>query len=143
MSRLYEKFVAEWLWNRIPDEYNLKEQENIRIGADREIEFKIDLVISEKITEKAKFVLDTKYKVPDRISNTDLSQVVTYAEAKGCADAVLIYPAHISKPINEKIGGINVRTLSFCLDGDIDKSGDEFIKQLFGAWRGLRVESTT
>ena len=58
---------------------------------------------------------------------------MTYAEAKGCADAVLIYPAHISKPINEKIGGINVRTLSFCLDGDIDKSGDEFIKQLFGA----------
>ena len=133
MSSLYEKFVAEWLRNRIPDEYKLKEQEHIRIGTDKEIEFKIDLVISEKITEKAKFVLDTKYKVPDRISNTDLSQVVTYAEAKGCADAVLIYPAHISKPINEKIGGINIRTLSFCLDGDLDKSGDEFIKQLFGA----------
>ena len=132
MSRLYEKFVAEWLKTRLPSEYTLKIQENIRIGADKEIQFDIDLVIYEKISERAKFVLDTKYKVPDHISNTDLSQVVTYAEAKGCSDAVLIYPAHISKPINEKIGGINIRTLTFCLDGDLDKSGDAFIKQLFG-----------
>ena len=79
MSRLYEKFVAEWLKTRLPSEYTLKIQENIRIGADKEIQFDIDLVIYEKISERAKFVLDTKYKVPDHISNTDLSQVVTYA----------------------------------------------------------------
>lgn len=133
MPRLYEKFVAEWLKNNLPDEYTLEIQEKIKIGPDKKIEFKVDLVIYEKNTGKALCVLDTKYKAPDSISNTDLSQVVTYAVAKGCSDAVLIYPAYISKSINEKIGDINIRTLSFCLDGDINKSGDEFIKQLFGA----------
>jgi len=131
MSRLYEKFVAEWLKTRLPNEYTLKIQENIRIGADKEIQFDIDLVVYEKITERAKFVLDTKYKVPDHISNADLSQIVTYAEAKGCSEAVLIYPGRIHKPIDEKIGDIHIRTLPFCLDGDLDKSGEEFKDLLF------------
>ncbi|MFC2165389.1 McrC family protein [Acidobacteriota bacterium] len=130
MSRLYEKFVAEWLKKRLPDVYTLKIQENIKIGPDKDIEFKVDLVIYEKTSDKACFVLDTKYKVPNDIQNTDLSQVVTYAEAKGCPEAVLIYPANIPRPINEKIGDKKVRTLSFCLDGNLDKAGDEFISRL-------------
>jgi len=101
----------------------------VDIGQDGRIKFNIDLVVSERDTEKALFVLDTKYKAPDHPGNDDISQVVTYATAKGCHEAILIYP----KPLNldERVGKIRVRSLTFSLDGDLEEAGSRFLNDLF------------
>lgn len=71
-----------------------------------------------------------KYKVPDTPSTDDIAQVVTYAEAKGCREAVLIYPVPLIKPINAIIGAIQVRTLTFSLAGDLEMAGRSLLKGL-------------
>ncbi|MBN2154874.1 MAG: restriction endonuclease [Candidatus Lokiarchaeota archaeon] len=131
MSRLYEKFVAEWIKINLPENFLLKTQENIQIGLEKSIEFNIDLVIYDKNTNLPLYILDTKYKIPDSISTADLSQVVTYAEAKSCKEAILIYPTSVKDIIDERIGNIHVRTLSFCIDDDLDDAGEEFLRELF------------
>lgn len=130
MAHLYELFVAEWLKDHedlFPPGLFLESHVKVEIG--RRIHFDIDLVIYEKDSQKALFVLDTKYKAPEHPGNDDISQVVTYATAKGCHGAILIYP----KPQNldERIGNIRVRSLTFSLDGDLGQAGNRFLKDLF------------
>jgi hypothetical protein len=79
---------------------------------------------------KALAVIDTKYKVPDSPSTDDVAQVVAYAEAKGCHEAALVYPARLLRPLNTRIGEIRVRTLTFSLDGDLDQNGAAFVREL-------------
>ena len=129
MAQLYELFVAEWLKTHMPPGFSIKPHEKVVIGKEGRIKFDIDLVVYEKDTQKALFVLDTKYKAPERPGNDDISQVVTYAATKECNEAVLIYP----KPLNldERIGKIRVRSLTFSLDGDLEQTGSKFLKDLF------------
>jgi len=75
-------------------------------------------------------VVDTKYKVPDSPSTDDVSQVLAYAEAKGCQEAFLVYPIALKKPLDTRIGKIRVRTLTFLLDGDLDTNGCSFVRDL-------------
>jgi 5-methylcytosine-specific restriction enzyme subunit McrC len=75
-------------------------------------------------------VLDTKYKCPSSPSNADVSQVVTYAEVKGCEHAILIYPQTLENPLNERLGDIRVRTLAFQIDGDLESAGRSFLEKL-------------
>ena len=129
MAKLYELFVAEWLKaQKLPD-FEVESHDKVAIGQDGRIKFDIDLVVYERYTQKALLVLDTKYKAPDHPGNTDISQVVTYATAKGCHEAILIYP----KPLNldERVGKIRVRSLTFSLDGDLEEAGHKFLEDLF------------
>ena len=57
---------------------------------DGEILFSIDLVLSDEENGESRYILDTKYKTPDSPSTDDIQQVVAYAEAKRCTEAVLI-----------------------------------------------------
>jgi len=128
MPKLYELFVAEWLKaQKLPD-FVVKSHVPVVIGKEGRIKFDIDLVVYERYTQKARFVLDTKYKAPDHPGNDDISQVVTYATAKGCHEAILIYP----KPLNldERVGKIRVRSLTFSLDGDLEEAGRRFLQDL-------------
>jgi len=128
MPKLYELFVAEWLKaQKLPD-FVVKSHVPVVIGKEGRIKFDIDLVVYERYTQKARFVLDTKYKAPDHPGNDDISQVVTYATAKGCHEAILIYP----KPLNldERVGKIRVRGLTFSLDGDLEEAGRRFLQDL-------------
>jgi 5-methylcytosine-specific restriction enzyme subunit McrC len=129
MAQLYELFVAEWLKDHPRPDFVVKPHESVVIGQEGRIKFDIDLVVYDRETQKALFVLDTKYKAPDHPGNDDISQVVTYATAKECDEAVLIYP----KPLNldERVGKIRVRSLTFSLDGDLDQAGDRFLEDLF------------
>jgi 5-methylcytosine-specific restriction endonuclease McrBC regulatory subunit McrC len=54
-------------------------------------------------TKEATVVLDTKYKVHEKPSASDVSQVITYALAKNCTEAVLLYPSNQTAPIREKL----------------------------------------
>ena len=118
MARLYELFVAEWLKAKMPPDFVVRPHEEVVIGRGGRVRFDIDLVVYDRDSQKALFVLDTKYKAPDHPGNDDISQVVTYAAAKDCDEAVLIYPKPLDLDVT--IGKIRVRSLGFSLDGDLE-----------------------
>jgi len=129
MAKLYELFVAEWLKaQKLPD-FVVKSHDEVVIGQDGKIRFNIDLVVYERDSQKALLVLDTKYKSPDHPGNDDISQVVTYATAKECNEAVLIYPKPLD--LDERVGKIRVRSLTFSLDGDLEEAGSRLLDDLF------------
>ena len=129
MARLYELFVAEWLKAHLPSPWQIKAQERVTVGARDELQFDIDLVLYDG-DGRAHTILDTKYKTPTKPSNDDISQIVTYAKAKGCREAVLVYPVALERPLNLMIGDIHLRSLTFALDGDLEQAGQTFVKSL-------------
>jgi len=131
MARLYEMFVAEWLKVHLPYPFQLKSQERVIIGPDNALKFDIDLVIYDVETGGARLVLDTKYKKSLTPAPEDVAQVVAYAEAKDCHDAVLIYPTPLSDFFDVWIGDNRVRSLSFAIDSDLNEAGNKFMENLF------------
>lgn len=128
MAKLYELFVAEWLKENLPSHLFLKFQEHINIS-DR-ISFKTDIVIYENTTGKPSYILDTKYKTPSSPAADDVAQVIAYAVSKECQDVVLVYPTSLKYPLNEQVGDIRVRSLTFFLNGNLEQAGQAFLKDL-------------
>ena len=76
-------------------------------------------------------MIDTKYKVEETPSATDLHQVIAYAKAFGCKQAFLIYPNAPKNPFSAIIGGdIHVQASTFGLDGDLEDNGRIFFGQI-------------
>ena len=128
MNSLFEMFVAEWLATRLPAGLELRAQENVALGSG--LSFSIDGVLYDRSTGQPLLVLDTKYKEWSSPTTADIAQVVAYAEAKGCGDAVLIYPVDLRAPFDIQVGAIRVRTLAFRLDGDLEARGLELLGRL-------------
>lgn len=129
MARLFELFVAEWLKVQpLPGGLEIKEQETVDISRDRH--YKIDLVLNDMMTGQTRYVLDTKYKTGDMPADDDIYQVVAYATAKFCHEAVLIYPAPLARPLVAQVGNVRVRSLTFSLAGDLEQAGQVFLKEL-------------
>lgn len=59
----------------------------------------------------------------------DVEQVLAYAAALGCPEAVLVYPAAIPRPLDDVIGasGVRVRQLSLDLGADLDRAVGDFV----------------
>lgn len=129
MAQLFELFIAEWLAKNLPIGYSLEKQETLIIGTDGSRSLKIDLVIYDVIANGVYCVLDTKYK--NKLNDSDLYQITTYAVAKNTNEAVLIYPCHLDKGSVFKISHIRIRVLVFSLDGDLQKNGEDFLNLLF------------
>lgn len=125
MSRLFELFTAEWLRAHLPDNLRLQAQETVMFGGARDLRFRIDLVLSHTSDGAPLCVIDTKYKVPSSPAAGDVAQVVAYAEAKGCREAILLYPAQPACPLDIMVGRIRVRSMAFRLDGDLEAAGQE------------------
>ena len=132
MAHLYELFVAEWLKQHLPKEYELKAQHTVNYGSSGELQFRVDVIILDRQTGTPLLILDTKYKIDDSPSNADIHEVRSYAEAFGCREAVLVYPVHLANAINVKPCNIRVRTLTFGTDGDLEESGRAFLSSLLG-----------
>jgi 5-methylcytosine-specific restriction enzyme subunit McrC len=131
MARLYERFVAIWLQRQIGPQYTIKAQERYLIGGATGTHFTIDLVVYDRRTGRPRWVLDTKYKRPAATPDTaDLAQIVAYAEAMDVKDAILVYPAPLPQPFCGVIGEIQVCTLSFALDGDLEAAGQALLRAL-------------
>ncbi len=130
MARLFELFVAEWFKANVLPGTKLKAQERVNIGETGALHFNIDLALDDIDTGVTWCVLDTKYKTVDTPAKDDISQVVTYAVAKGCRQAVLIYPTPLAQPLDEKIGDIRVRSLTFALDDDLEQAGQALLDSL-------------
>ena len=129
MARLYEHFVAGWLKVHLPPAWHIKVQESVHVGRDNELRFEVDLVLYDR-NGRTHCVLDTKYKMADKADNADVSQILTYAKAKGCREAVLIYPTPLRRPLDVHIGDLHVRGLTFALDADLEEAGQQFLKFL-------------
>jgi 5-methylcytosine-specific restriction enzyme subunit McrC len=130
MARLYEIFVAEWLKVHLPYPFQLKSQERVVIGPNQEVRFDIDLVLYDVETGRARCVLDTKYKKSLTPAPEDIAQVVAYADAKNCHDAILIYPTPLTDSLDVQVGDNRVRSLIFSINGDLDEAGNKFIEIL-------------
>ena len=129
MAQLYERSVANWLQAHLPAPYHIKAQESTTLGPNDELRFQIDLTLYGA-NGRPLAVLDTKYKTPDKPSQADISQVITYAKAKGCQHALLIYPQPLPQPLNVTIGDVQLHTLTFGLEEPVEHAGPQFIDQL-------------
>jgi 5-methylcytosine-specific restriction enzyme subunit McrC len=130
MARLFELFVAEWLKAHLPASLLLTVQEKVDVGDKNALRFDIDLVLTDAETGETYFVLDTKYKAKNKPEQSDISQVVTYAEIKHCQHAVLIYPEPLKEPLDQWFGNIHVQSMTFALDGDLEAAGLAFQNHL-------------
>ena len=128
MSVLYEKFVAAWLREHLPEGLLLDEQLHIALGGEHKVEFRVDLVISDRSTGRPVCLMDTKYKAGGAPEPSDVQQVIAYAKALGCPEAMLVYPRHVEEPFDALVGGdIHVGTAAFRLDDDLEQCGQEFL----------------
>jgi len=132
MARLYELFIAEWLKDNLPPGFEIKAQEKVDIDEDGYVSFAIDLVLYDKVNNIVRCVLDTKYKTNQTPLPADVSQVATYAIAKNCKDAILVYPTSNILAYDQFIGesDIRVQSIGFDLNDDIEAAGQVFLRQL-------------
>jgi 5-methylcytosine-specific restriction enzyme subunit McrC len=128
MDRLYELFVAEWLKAHLPQHLLLKFQERVNIS--KTTYFKTDLVLYDISIGTVRYILDTKYKTPAQSAADDIAQVVAYAVSKDCHEAILVYPEDLTHPLNILVGDIRVRSLTFSLEDDLDRAGQNFLQNL-------------
>lgn len=138
MAGLFELYVAEWLRQNLPSPYTVSAQERVDLGSDRRLTFQIDLVLYDHPGGTPLAVLDTKYKPVQEPSTADVAQVVSYAEALGCREAVLLYPVRLDQPLEVGVGRIRVRTLGLELSGDLDGAGEQLMNRLLP-----RIESAS
>jgi len=128
MANLYEQFVAEWLKANTPKGFFVKQQH--RVTHDQNYFDRIDLLLGDSETKKVQYVLDTKYKSPDKVANNDIHQIVAYANALKCQNAIIIYPQNLQQPLDIKYDDIRVRSLTFSLDSDLHEAGKTFLTSL-------------
>ncbi|MBW7882763.1 MAG: restriction endonuclease [Caldilineaceae bacterium] len=134
MPRLYERYVAEWLKRKLGDQFAVKAQERYAIDPGANLHFDIDLVVEERASGQVRWVMDTKYKAPSGgPASDDVQQVVAYAEAKGAREAILIYPKPLANPLNQRIGDVRVRTLTFSVEDELHEASQRFIQGLVQA----------
>ena len=131
MARLYEQFVAAWLKRRLATaphapRYRVATQVHTPVSGD--LHFTIDLVIS---AGRQRWVIDTKYKTPTSGPDTaDVAQVLAYAQVQDAQEALLVYPTPLAKPLDVRVGGVRLRTLTFALDHHLDLAGETLVAQL-------------
>ena len=128
MASLFELFVAEWLSANLPAELELEAQERLDLGGD--IHFCADLILRRRSCGRPLAVLDTKYKAAEAPATSDVAQVVAYAEAAGCREAMLVYPQLPARGRLLQVGRIRVRSLAFELAGDLELSGRALLGSL-------------
>lgn len=134
MASLFELYVAEWLRANLPAHRTIVAQQTVPLATDPALQFVIDLVLYDRPRDRTEprpiAVLDTKYKNKPSPSTADVAQVVAYAEAVGCAEAFLVYPVALDKPLDTRIGGIRVRTVAYDVAGDLEVAGRRLLERL-------------
>ena len=131
MANLYELFVAEWLKAHNIEGFSIEAQRDIIIDRRQNVKFRMDLVLCDRVSQQPKCIMDTKYKIGPP-SMSDIHQVIAYAEAIGCREAILIYPVVKESPLDMWVGDIHVRSATFALEGDLDEAGWDFVHEIMG-----------
>ena len=132
MANLYELFVAEWLKAHDIEGFSIEAQRDVVIDRRQNVKFRMDLVLCDRSSQQPKCIMDTKYKIGPP-SMSDIHQVIAYAEAIGCKEAILIYPVEKESPLDMWVGDIHVRSATFALEGDLDEAGWDFVHEIMGS----------
>ncbi len=140
MPKLFETFVAEWLRADGSEEFIVRPQHIAKLEANETLSFQIDVVLKDPNSGKTLAVLDTKYKSVETPSEADIQQVVAYAVEMGTSRAFLVYPSQYIKPIQARVGHVEVRSLAFDLGEDYDEEGKRFLNGLREAIKPVVVE---
>jgi len=130
MARLYETFVAQWLIAHCSNGVAFRPHHRFTWDTTHNMWSDVDLTMHDETEERTTCVLDTKYKAGQTPEESDVHQIVFYAQQLGCHEAVLIYPMPLASPIDAWIDDIHLRTLSFPIDGDLDEGGKGFLSAL-------------
>jgi 5-methylcytosine-specific restriction enzyme subunit McrC len=138
MPSLFESFVAEWLREKLPRTFHLDAQYTTVLDPEKNVFFRIDLVVSKTGTEEIICVLDTKYKKSDESRASDVAQVVAYSTKMKTNNAFLIYPSKDTREFCYSVGNVTVKSLIFDLGGDIEESGRVFLEKLL---KSLSIDS--
>lgn len=136
MNSLFESFVYHWLALHLPPHLTVRRQEVVPVERQqRDLAFRLDLVIYERDSGTPLCVLDTKYK--DHVALDDVAQVIAYAEVRGVPEVALVYPTNPTSAfdITTPNHGIRVRTMTFPLDRNVEEAGASFIKDLSASLR--------
>ena len=72
MASLFELFVAKWLQAHPVEGIQTRAQERMLIGENEDLEFRIDLLVTDSAKGNVLAVADTKCKVPDSPDNDNL-----------------------------------------------------------------------
>lgn len=129
MPDLFELFVARWLNLHAAPGFDFEPHWCYPIDRQTGLWFDCDLVLRGADGGPV-CVLDTKYKKPPRPDTSDIAQVVAYAEAANCQDAVLLYPSELTTHIRGRVGGIRVHSMVFDLSGDLRLTGHRLLREL-------------
>jgi 5-methylcytosine-specific restriction enzyme subunit McrC len=136
MPRLFERFVARWLAEMLPSDFELRAQERNVVGDANQVEFLIDLVLYDR-GGRALCVLDTKYKTDGAPSASDVAQVGYYALLKGCPLAGLVYPRRVPQEWQGASGTVATFRATFDLATEMGAAGARFLADLEGRLRSL------
>lgn len=113
------------------ERYSIQSQEQVQVDPNLNINFRIDLSIFDRESQSCAFVIDTKYKVAIQRQRT-LSRWQPMPEAKGCTEAILVYPECSGHRLHGRIGKINVKSATFSLSEIPEKAGTEVCRRIFG-----------
>lgn len=130
MPNLFESFVAEWFRTNLPYNCYIESQYKAELDESGFLFFKIDLVLRDRFSDNVLAVLDTKYKRGRVPEPNDIQEIVAYAVSMGTENAFLIYPSEITKPFELTVGNMQVRSLIFNINKDLDQSGCAILEQL-------------
>ena len=94
--------------------YKIKKQYRVKLDREKGTEFKIDLVILEKGSNKIIRVMDTKYKREENPLTDDIQQIIAYADSMQTKKAFLVYPSLVTDNFSKIIGDApDVKTITF------------------------------
>ena len=93
MNRLWEEFVYMTLRRHLTEHFSVNAQVKKRFWESKLI--KPDIVLRELANKKRVFILDTKWKTPDRMypTDSDLHQMYVYYKFFGAEKVALLYPS--------------------------------------------------
>ncbi len=130
MAALFERFVAEWLAisNHMPCGFHVTSHYPQKLNQSGTLAFDIDLVVQDDETNTPICVMDTKYKTGE--VNSDIHQILAYAQSVGCRHGFLVYPAPLGTPIHGYANDIDFHSLTFDLSGNLDAAGEQMVEQL-------------
>ena len=144
MPTLFESFVAKWLTSHLPHDLEALPQFSAKLRANVPLRFDIDVLIRDRRTKRPMAVLDTKYKVAERLQEADIQQVVAYATRMGVRHAFLVYPSCAGAGVEAMVGpgaealdskSVQVRSLVFDIGFDLEESGSQFRQILLAKLR--------
>ena len=130
MAQLFEVFVAEWLKSRRMDGCHFKAHHRFTWDEVKGLRSDVDLALLDDVTGQPVCVLHTKHKRGEKPDESDVHQIVFYATANRCTEAVLIYPEALPTAVDIVVGDIHLRTLLFALAGGVDHAGQQFLQEL-------------